>query len=103
MEILRVELNYSSNVKPPSKIKIFGDFYLDGSALDQNGIENVERVATGGVDQPFDWYAGVALLAFCNFVRFGLLFAQEWRRRRLFEQSICLLIAPNRLYSPRHR
>jgi hypothetical protein len=32
-----------------------------------------------------------------------LLFLVQARKRRPFEQSICLLIAPNRLYSPRHR
>ena len=103
MEILRAELNYSSNVKPRSKNNILGDFYLGGSALDQNKIGSAERVADGGQIGRPRRYAGVALLAFCNFVRFSLLYAQEWRKCRAFEQSICLLIAPNRLPSPRHR
>lgn len=48
MEILRAELNYSSNVKPRSKNKILGDFYLDGSVPDQNKIEGAERVVDEG-------------------------------------------------------
>ena len=48
MEILRAELNYSSNVKPRGKNKILGDFYLDGSVLDQNKTESAERVVDEG-------------------------------------------------------
>jgi hypothetical protein len=39
----------------------------------------------------------------CPNLPFCLLLRVEQRKRLPFEQSICLLIAPNRLPSPRHR
>ena len=49
MEILRAELNYSSNVKPRSENKVFRDFSLKwqvGARPNQSKTENVERVVT---------------------------------------------------------